>query len=86
MCKVSKQNLTYITKFLQGFHRIEAINASKRKGVNLERLGQNLRQEPKQTCFCPEGSEWAAMDENRSLQKHPLIIYQDLKSSLLQTH
>jgi anaphase-promoting complex subunit 4 len=86
MSRVSQQDLTYIAEFLRGFDKIE-LNASKRKGVNLEKLGQYLRQDPLQTCFSPEGSEWASMlVENRCLQTHPLIIKQDFEGSLLQAH
>lgn len=86
MSRVSQQDLTYIAEFLRGFDKIE-LNASKRKGVNLEKLGQYLRQDPLQTCFSPEGSEWASMlVENRCLQTHPLIIRQDFEGSLVQAH
>ncbi|KAJ8676324.1 hypothetical protein QAD02_012111 [Eretmocerus hayati] len=86
MSKVSQQDLTYISEFLRGFDKVE-IHASKRKGVNLERLGQYLREEPLQSCFSPEGSEWASMlVENQCLKNHSLIIKQDFQSSLLQEH
>ena len=86
MSKVSQQDLTYIAEFLRGFDKIE-LHASKRKVVNLEKLGQYLRQDPLQVCFSPEGSEWASMlVENRCLQNHPLIIKQDFEGSLLQAH
>ena len=55
--------------------------------MNLEKLGQYLRHEPLQTCLTAEGSEWASMlSENKCLHDHPLIVKQDLGSSLLQTH
>ncbi|XP_058806995.1 anaphase-promoting complex subunit 4 isoform X2 [Phymastichus coffea] len=84
--KISQQDLTYIAEFLRGFDKIE-IDASKRKRVNLEKLGQYLRKDPLQTCFSPEGSEWASMlVENRCLQSHPLIVRQDFEGSLMQAH
>lgn len=86
MSKVSQQDLTYIAEFLQGFDKIE-LSAGKRKTVNLEKLGQYLREDPLQTCFSPEGSEWASMlVDNNCLRNHPLIIKQDFEGSLLQAH
>lgn len=86
MSRVSQQDLTYIAEFLQGFDKIEE-TASKRKVVNLEKLGQYLRPDPLQTCFSSEGSEWASfLVENKCLQKHSLIIKQDFEGSLLQAH
>lgn len=84
--KISQQDLTYIAEFLSGFDKME-VDASKRKRVNLEKLGQYLRKDPLQTCFSPEGSEWASMLlENRCLQNHPLIVRQDFEGSLMQAH
>ncbi|KAL7303270.1 hypothetical protein TKK_0004464 [Trichogramma kaykai] len=86
MSKISQQDLTYIAEYLRGFDKVEE-TASRRKGVNLEKLGQYLRQDPLQTCFSPEGSEWASMlVENKCLQNYPLIIRQDFEGSLLQSH
>lgn len=86
MSKVSQQDLTYIAEFLQGFDKIE-LSANTRKTVNLEKLGQYLREDPLQTCFSPEGSEWASMlVDSNCLRNHPLIIKQDFEGSLLQAH
>lgn len=83
--KLSQQELTYIAEFLRGFDNTEA--GKGRKGVNLEKLGQYLRREPLQNCLKSEGSEWASiLNENICLLDHPLIIKQDLDSSLLQSH
>ncbi|XP_043267357.1 anaphase-promoting complex subunit 4 [Venturia canescens] len=84
--RVSQQELTFIADFLRGFDKTDN-TASGRKGVNLEKLCQYLRREPLQTCLTAEGSEWAALlTENKCLRDHPLIVKQDLDSSLLQSH
>lgn len=83
---MSQQELTFIAEFLRGFDKTDS-TATGRKGVNLEKLGQYLRREPLQTCLTAEGSEWAAiLTENKCLHDHPLIVKQDLDSSLLQSH
>lgn len=46
-----------------------------------------MRREPLQIVLTAEGSEWAALvDENKCLHDHPLVVKQDLNSSLLQSH
>lgn len=78
--------MTFIAEFLRGFDKSDS-SGTHRKGVNLEKLGQYLRREPLQIVLSTEGSEWASLvDENRCLHDHPLIIKQDLNSSLLQSH
>lgn len=84
--RVSQQELTFIAEFLRGFDKSDS-TGTHRKGVNLEKLGQYLRREPLQIVLTPEGSEWASfIDENKCLHDHPLIVKQDLNSSLLQSH
>ncbi|XP_057326177.1 anaphase-promoting complex subunit 4 [Microplitis mediator] len=62
-------------------------SSTRRKGVNLEKLGQYLRREPLKIPLSVEGSEWGSMlQENKCLLEHPLIIKQDLNMSLLQAH
>ncbi|XP_044580551.1 anaphase-promoting complex subunit 4 isoform X2 [Cotesia glomerata] len=62
-------------------------STGRRKGVNLEKLGQYLRREPLKIPLSVEGSEWGAMlQENKCLLEHPLIIKQNLNMSLLQSY
>ncbi|XP_011296761.1 anaphase-promoting complex subunit 4 [Fopius arisanus] len=83
--RVSQQELTFIAEFLRGFDKSDT--TSRRKGVNLEKLGQYLRRESLQIPLTTEGSEWATLlSENKCLHDHPLIIKQDLDCSLLQSH
>ncbi|XP_063978704.1 anaphase-promoting complex subunit 4 isoform X1 [Diachasmimorpha longicaudata] len=83
--RVSQQELTFIAEFLRGFDKTDT--GSRRKGVNLEKLGQYLRRESLQIPLTPEGSEWASLlSENKCLNDHPLIVKQDLNCSLLQSH
>ncbi|KAK0081196.1 hypothetical protein PV326_007815 [Microctonus aethiopoides] len=84
--RISQQELTFIAEFLRGFDKTEG-SETRRKGVNLEKLGQYLRRESLQIPLSPDGSEWASMlTENQCLHDHPLIVKQDLDLSLLQSH
>lgn len=82
--RVSQQELTFIAEFLNGFDK----TAPRMNGkINLEKLGQYLRQENLQTPLTSEGSEWAAMLEaNNCLRNYAHIVKQDFNLSLLQSH
>lgn len=84
--RVSQQELTFIAEFLHGFEKTVP-GADGRRMVNLEKLGQYLRQENLQTRLTSDGSEWAALlDENRCLHDYEHIVKQDFNLSLLQSH